>query len=95
MTNEGKKQRQKRLLVYIQLLLYKQTIESYRKHKRESLFKTSHAALILNRLMFLFMYPFMFVLRKLPYVWQGSRKCGSTGAALLGNGRPNWGNDAN
>ena len=26
---------------------------------------------------------------------QGSRKCGSTGAALLGNGRPNWGNDAN
>ena len=25
---------------------------------------------------------------------QGSRKCGSTGAALLGNGRPNWGNDA-
>ena len=26
---------------------------------------------------------------------QGSRKCGSTGAALLGNDRPNWGNDAN
>ena len=26
---------------------------------------------------------------------QGSRKCGSTGAALLGNGRPNWRNDAN
>ena len=26
---------------------------------------------------------------------QGSRMCGSTGAALLGNGRPNWGNDAN
>ena len=26
---------------------------------------------------------------------QGSRKCGSTGAALLGNGRQNWGNDAN
>ena len=26
---------------------------------------------------------------------QGSRKCESTGAALLGNGRPNWGNDAN
>ena len=26
---------------------------------------------------------------------EGSRKCGSTGAALLGNGRPNWGNDAN
>ena len=27
--------------------------------------------------------------------YQGSRKCGSTGAALLGNGRPNRGNDAN
>ena len=29
------------------------------------------------------------------YLLQGSRKCGSTGAAVLGNGRPNWGNDAN
>ena len=27
------------------------------------------------------------------YFRQGSRKCRSTGAALLGNGRPNWGND--
>ena len=26
---------------------------------------------------------------------QGSRKCGSMEAALLGNSRPNWGNDAN
>ena len=25
---------------------------------------------------------------------QGIIKCGSTGAALAGNGRPNWGNDA-
>ena len=25
---------------------------------------------------------------------QGVMKCGSTGAAFLGNGRPNWGNDA-
>ena len=32
---------------------------------------------------------------KLVRYYQGSRKCGSTGAALLGNGRPNWGNDAN
>ena len=27
--------------------------------------------------------------------YQGSRKYGSTGAALLGNGRLNWGNDTN
>ena len=34
-------------------------------------------------------------LESVEWFQQGSRKCGSTGAALLGNGRPNWGNDAN
>ena len=39
--------------------------------------------------------PLCFDLSNCKYTNQGSRKCGSTGAALLGNSRPNRGNDAN
>ena len=44
---------------------------------------------IVNRKNVIVIFFFFFKVR------QGSRKCGSTGAALLGNGRPNTGNDAN
>ena len=53
-------------------LLYNREFANY-EHKRnintneKNLFKTSHVALILNRLFtFVFMFPFMFVIRKLP-----------------------------
>ena len=63
-------------LIYIQLLLYyNQTIGSlritniYGNINAKRLFKTSHAELILNRLNYVFTFPFMFVIRKLPNVW--------------------------
>ena len=40
------------------------------------------------------LYIFLFRMQTVAWQQQGSRKCGSTGAALLGNGTPNWGNDA-
>ena len=66
-------------------------VSEKKKKKKDSLAPWAHHCV---QTLYPWLYP-----RPHPYqkVEQGSRKCGSTGAALLGNGRrrPNWGNNAN